>query len=58
MKLSLSDIEANALKHALEAYEKELSSSSSGDAKATKYELGAIKGVISKMDVVSHAPGT
>jgi len=57
MKLSLSDIEANALKHALDAYEKELSSSTSSDTKGTAYELNAVKGIISRLEVTAHAPG-
>ena len=57
MKLNLSDIEANAVKHALEAYEKELSDGSSSSMKGTEYELSAVKDVIIRMDLVGHAPG-
>jgi len=49
MKLNLSDIEANAVKHALHAYEKELSSSTSSDTKGTAFELTAVKNVISRL---------
>jgi hypothetical protein len=56
MKLSLSDIETNAVKHALEAYSKELEQSKAS-SKGSEYELDAVRCVINKMDTVAHSPG-
>jgi len=55
MKLNLSDLETNAVKHALEKYMKELDTPQTD--KATEYELDAVRCVIEKMDKVAHAPG-
>lgn len=55
MKLNLSDMETNAVKHALEKYRQSLEAGETD--KATEHELHAVKSVIERMDTVSHAPG-
>ncbi len=57
MTLHLSDIEANATKHALDDYLKKLSSGG-GDAKAVEFETSAVQSVIDKLTGASGAPGT
>ena len=57
MTLHLSDIEANATKHALEDYLKTLSSGG-GDIKATEFETKAVQSVIAMLSGASGAPGT
>jgi len=55
MKLNLSDIETNAVKHALEKYRETLQGTD-GDM-GVKFELEAVECVIDKMDSVAHASG-
>ena len=55
MKLDLSDIETNAVKHALERYEEYLEKSTGEMGK--EYELDAVTCVINKMDSKAHIPG-
>ena len=55
MKLELSDIETNAVKHALERYEESLKKDK-GD-KGIEYELDAITCVMEKMDAKAHVAG-
>jgi hypothetical protein len=57
MHLHLSDIEANATKHALDEYMENLSSSS-GEAKALDFEKKAVQGVLDKLSQSSGASGT
>ncbi|MEJ2685527.1 MAG: hypothetical protein P8Z71_14175 [Candidatus Sulfobium sp.] len=59
MDLRLKDIEANAVKHALEEYLKNLEKSErvAGDKKGIKFEEEAVKTVIEKMKSLSGAPG-
>ena len=57
MNLHLSDIEANATRHALDDYLKTLSSGG-GDAKAIEFETKAVQNVIDKLTQSSGASGT
>ncbi len=56
MDLKLTDPEANAVKHALEHYLKELKHS--GQKPGVQFEEDAVECVIQKMQTKSGAPGT
>jgi hypothetical protein len=56
MDMRLSDIEANAVLHALRKYLSSLDESSAD--KGVKYEADAVKSVIEKMAGTSGASGT
>ncbi len=58
MTLHLSDIEANATRHALDDYLKTLSSDEGGDSKAIEFETKAVRSVIDKLTQSSGASGT
>ena len=55
MKLNLSDIETNAVKHALERYKESLKKDEG--EQGLEYEMDAVTCVIEKLDARSHAPG-
>jgi hypothetical protein len=57
MELRLSDIEANAVKHALEKYYTELGQDTRKE-KGVGFETDAVKRVIQKMQSLSGASGT
>jgi hypothetical protein len=57
MDLKLTDIEANAIQHALRQYLKSLEESG-GDAKGKGFEEDAVKKVLAKMQQLSGASGT
>ncbi|MEJ2313755.1 MAG: hypothetical protein P8Y85_03055 [Nitrospirota bacterium] len=57
MELKLTDIEANAVQHALRQYLKALETGG-GDAKGKGFEEGAVKKVLEKLQQLSGAPGT
>jgi hypothetical protein len=57
MDLKLTDIEANAIQHALRQYIKSLEEGG-GDTKGKGFEEDAVKKVLAKMQQLSGAPGT
>lgn len=57
MDLKLTDIEANAVKHSMEAYMKDLQKSEKKE-KGLEFEKDAVKRVLEKIQTSSGASGT
>lgn len=57
MELKLTDIEANALQHALKRYLEDLEKSGGKDRKGVQFEEDAVRCVIQKIQNLSGASG-